>query len=250
MYSSPKFASQLWPLGSNFVRPRMRWLFAAILAISGCPKHPIEVSTDVSTRDMSIAIEVKNEGGPTRVIARADGRLPYTSYLTLGAGDRFVLRGEHESDPTTAFTQDPNDETKYIAETERKSGTFVVDLLRDADRAILDSEVSIPPPFDLTGPSGIVRRGDPIVLRWQGATGTHTTGVVVAGTCTTGLNLPLHADTGEYVINPGEIPRPNKGAADACDVTISVVRTAPWESKPFLYSVASQSRTLIVRLVP
>jgi len=228
----------------------MRWVLAAILAVSGCGPHPIRVSTDVSTRDMSIAIEVKNEGGPTRVIAGANGRLPYTGALTLGPGDRFVLRGEHDSDPVTPFGQDPNQETKYVAETERASGTFVVDLLREGDAPMIDNAVAIPPPFDLTGPSGVLRRSDPIVLKWQGATGTHSTTVRVSGTCTAGLTIPLHVDTGEYVINGGEIPGPKSGAFEECDVTITVTRTAPWSSTPTLYGLASQSRSLIVRLTP
>jgi hypothetical protein len=225
-------------------------VFAASLGLCACGPHAISVTSDVSTRDMSIAIQVKNEGGPTRLRAQVDGKLPYTGTLVLSPGDRLVLRGEHEADPPIPFVQDPAEATSYFAETPRTSGTFVVDLLRDADRPLLGNEVAIPPPFTLAGPSGTISRKDPIALHWEGAVGEHHTSVGVSGACTRGLTIPLEKDTGEYVINGGEIPGPPDGMPDGCDVTVTVNREAPWVGTPILYTTASQSRSLVLRLLP
>ncbi len=222
------------------------------LPLAACGPHPIRRTGDVSTRDMSIALDVKNEGGATRVRVKVDGKLPYTGALAVTPGDRLVLRGEHESDATIDLFADPDDDTASVVDTPRTSGTFVVDLLRAGDRPLPGSEATLPAPFTLKAPSDVLSRKGTLELMWDVATGTtsFTTAVSVQGSCTKGFTHHLASDTGAYVLNGGEIPLPPEGVADGCEVTVTVTRTAPWVSSPTLYATASQARTVTVRLSP
>ncbi len=214
-------------------------LLALPLTVAACRDNGIDDSADVSTRDMQVVVAVNGEADGTVVRAHPSALLPYSGRLTLTGGDRLVLRGEGELRP---------DGAEYALKSPRKSGSFVLDLLRAHDHPLTDLEVVVPPPFTLTARALRVRWSEPIELTWEAAPGEHVTSIEWTGACTKRVVRPLAADAGAYVVNGGEVFRVDPSAP--CPVTFSITRTAPGRSMRTLYATAKQTRTVEIVLDP
>lgn len=215
--------------------------FLALAALAGCRDPGVDLSEDVGSSDMQVALTVNGGASETVVRASASALLPYSGTVVLTAGDRFVLH----DDPTRTLAPDG---TGYVATTTKNRGRIAVDLVRTIDRSIVDLGIELPPPFTLEPVAKQLAWSSPITLKWDRTEGNYTTTVVVEGTCAKKLVRTLVADTGEYLINGGEIERLDPRAP--CTVAVSVVRTAPWTSSRELYAQAMQTRSAEVELLP
>jgi len=214
-----------------------------LLATPACRDAGVDLSEDVGSSDMRVVLTVNAGEGQTTVRAQASALLPNSGAVVLSAGDRFVLH----DDPTRVLAAEPGGVTQ-VTTTPRNRGRIAVDLLRTGDRSLIDLGIEVPPPFTLEPVAPRAPWSSPITLRWDRTEGTYTTAIVVEGACAKKLVRPLVSDTGEYLVNGGEIERLDPRSP--CTVTVSVVRTAPYSGSRELYAQATQSRSVVVELLP
>jgi hypothetical protein len=203
-------------------------------ALAGCG-FPAPTSRDVSTRDIGITLDAKNEGDGTLV--NVDLTSPLDSF-TLVDGDALQITA---GGVTRAITEDPVNLGDV-------SGPLVVDLIRPHDPSARGLRIDMPPPFTVTAPP--VTATQPIELTWDEAEGVYAMDVAVSGSCINPILRNLSQDLGTYVIQPAELSiLPT--TVTPCPLTITVRRfisvqgpVLPTGPSGHFYAAAEQRRTI------
>jgi hypothetical protein len=202
----------LFPAPRTFAKAFV-WL-ALPLGLSACSDVPSPVSTDVSTRDIRIAIAVDGTTERTRITGTVLGpastlRLAEGDQLVLVAGDSvspLSLRGSELESSLPPYggsygSGEPDDD--------RRGGS-------------LEAKTELAPPFRVKAPRA-ARAASAIAIEWDAsAAATFATRIDFGGTCISTQRRALAFDTGRYELNPGELEK--VGVEPRCTVTVVVAK--------------------------
>jgi len=204
----------------------------------GCTIPPSRSSTEISTRDMHLSVTL--EGVSTGTHVRASLRGPFGDF-DLDGGDAFSL---YVTGQPTALVSDGHG--TFTAETPARSGDFVFDLVRPADRGARVT-MAMPPDTDFVidpPAAGLVP------VRWTASEVPYPTTLAVTGACVAGGTLTLARDTGAYLIDVAAMG-PKGGS---CTLTVTLTRqirgSAYLLGQPWMNYTARQTRTAEVTWNP
>jgi len=215
----------------------LRFAFALASLAIGCAIPPSRSSTEISTRDMRLSISLESVSTGTHVRASLVG--PFGGF-DLDGGDSFSL---YAAGQPTALVSDGV--YTFTAEPTVRSGDFVFDLVRPADRG---ARVTIPTPPD----TELV--ADPPTARWLPVRWTPSEGFVttlgVQGKCLAGGTVTLAQDTGSYALDLASLGPKGGG----CTLTVTLTRSAAGSAyllgEPWMSYTARQARTVEVAWTP
>jgi hypothetical protein len=189
------------------------WL-AVPLGLSACSDVPSPVSTDVSTRDIRIAIAVDGTTERTRITGTVLGP---ASTLRLAEGDQLVLvAGDSVSPLSLRGSELESSLPPY-------GGSVIVRLSRPVGRGgSLEAKTELAPPFRVKAPR-VARAASAIAIEWDAsAAATFATRIDFGGPCIATQSRALAFDTGRYELNPGELEK--VGVEPRCTVTVVVAK--------------------------
>jgi len=190
---------------------------AARLLLGGlvaCSDAPSPVSSDMSSRDITITVAVDGTAARTRLTG---------SVRTPSAGVRFVEGDQLRFVTDTLEGPVSLTQSAFALDLPPYGGPVVVRLSRPEGRGgDVVAEARVASPFRIDAPAS-ARLGAPITLVWEGgAPRDITTTLGVTGPCIAPQSRPLTFDAGTYTFNAGELER--RGAAPPCAVTVTVVK--------------------------
>lgn len=211
----------------------MRALLAAVFALAACSSEAPVLSSDISTRDMSLDVEAAGDAAGThlRVSLRGPGgavNLIGRDRLVLAAGAREVpMRRDAEGD--------------HLAELAPGTVGLALHLEREAPEASADVEVPMPPLTALIAPAS-ASRAAALEVQWTPATGPQTLTLSLAGTCIPPIARPLSIDAGHYTLLPADLAGPT---TETCAVTVTLTRAVEQQSTAGPFERAGLSLTQI-----
>lgn len=216
----------------------LRCAFVLASLAAGCAIPPSRSSTEISTRDMRLSISLESVATGTHVRASLVG--PFGGF-DLDGGDSFSL---YAAGQPTALVGDGV--YTFTAEPTARSGDFVFDLVRPADRG---ARVTIPTPPDteLVADPPTARS---VPVRWTPGDGAYVTTLSVVGSCLAGGTVTLAQDTGAYVLDLAALGPKGGG----CSLTVTLTRSAAGSAyllgEPWMSYTARQTRTVQVAWSP
>ena len=188
----------------------------AILGVvaTACSDDPSPVSSDMSSRDITITVAVDGTAERTRVSGYF---ATPSSQVRLVGGDTFTVVTE-----TTARHLALRDSTFQI-DLPPYGGPVSVRLTRPEGRGgDVEARARVAPPF-VVRPPDAARASAPLTVTWEGGTRRDfATTLSLTGPCITPQSRPLGLDTGTYTFNAGELEK--KGVAARCSVAAKVVK--------------------------
>lgn len=211
----------------------------AVLSLAlGCTIPPSRSSTEISTRDMHLSVSL--EGVSTGTHVRASLRGPFGDF-DLDGGDTFSL---YVTGQPTALVSDGRG--TFTAETPLRTGDFVFDLVRPADRGARIA-IAAPPDTDFAfdPPTGGL-----LPVRWTASDVPYPTTLAVKGSCVAGGTVSLARDTGAYLIDvPSMGPK-----GGGCTLTVTLTRSTSGSAyllgEPWMSYTARQTRSVEVAWKP
>jgi hypothetical protein len=218
----------------------MRALHAAVslsLAL-GCTIPPSRSSTELSTRDMRLSVLLEGESTGTKVRASLVG--PFGDF-DLEGGDTFSLYAAGQP-----FALSSDGHGTFVAEAPARSGDFVFDLVRPADRGARVT-LSMPPDTDLVADPPTARV---VPVRWTPSDGAFATTLDTEGTCIAGGSVTPTRDTGAYLIDVAALGPKGGG----CTLTVTLTRVASGSAyllgEPWMTYTARLTRRVAVAWSP
>jgi hypothetical protein len=196
----------------------MRAIAIGMLAVLGCSSEPPIVSSDVSTRDMSLTVYADGDAAGTHVRVTLQGpRGP----VTLVDSDRLVLHAGDVGFPLA------RNETGFLV-TDLAPGTAGLGLriAREAPETSVDVAIPMPPLTAIDLPPS-ASRAAPLAVKWTPAEGPQTLTLALAGSCIPAISRPLSIDVGSYTLQPADLAGPS---AETCAVTVTLTRALVEES--------------------
>jgi hypothetical protein len=180
------------------------------LLVVGCTVHRPEISPDVSTRDIRVAVHLDTPGS---VFASLTG--PGGNVILLPPDRASFAQGDKEW-PAVHVANG------YVATIGDTTGLVSFRLTREADESV-DQPFVIPPPFSVKAPAAM-SRGVGMTFTWDGQIANAAVAFSLDGSCIVPLGRVLGTDTGTYSLNAAEL-RSAGMLPGACDVTLTVTRT-------------------------
>ncbi|CAN5802671.1 hypothetical protein BH09MYX1_BH09MYX1_60880 [soil metagenome] len=186
-----------------------------ILACVACSDDLPSVSTDVSSRDIAIAMSLSGTPSSTVVSGRVSG--PRGAPLRLIEGDSLELRAPF------AVISLAVSQGSFSSTLPAFGGNVALALLRPPGRGgDLGGAWVLATPFALTAPT-TASRAATLSVTWEAATGPYATTIGVAGPCVLGVSRMLASDVGAYAFNPYELAS-SAAATGTCTVTVEIVK--------------------------
>jgi hypothetical protein len=175
-----------------------------------------------------LSVEADGSGGSlTRATLKVGGNSSNT-YINLSAGDSLVTRVGSTSYPMVR--QEALGVVWYqaVPPVDTANAAFRVSLLRDDDVSAPNSDVTLPPPFTITGPapgSAYSRTSQAVTITWSGSGAADPLTWQLTGDCIVSQSGNQVSDIGTLTIPAGAIqPRANQGAT-SCNAQIRFYRT-------------------------
>jgi hypothetical protein len=191
--------------------------FVLAASVIGCGDETV-VSTDVSTLDMSVAVDATDEGKGVTVSLRLSSPV---DRLRLTGGDTLKLRMGGQPLEVGEFVEDGL--SVYLADVGSLSDDIIMDIIRPHDKSIEGFVIEVPPPILLSAEPVV---GDfPLVLTWNGAPEEgHTLNLTILGSCTQGIWRNLPNDVGMYTVFQTELMPSGPGAPATCPLQVTLTR--------------------------
>jgi len=203
---------------------------ALTLALAaGCSKKDTTDSSDVTTHGMSMDLSAYSDGSSTTVTATLHvGDSNSNDSVRLTNGETLVLHAT-----PTNITLNEHDDSAPGGTIVRyntilngtSSGTFVVDFNRASGAvSALGNSVTLPPPFNLTAPTGTLSRKSSVTLNWDAPGNGYAITVTLDGSCIMHAQKSVVGDPGNFVINGGELTALSGHETEVCPVSVVVER--------------------------
>lgn len=218
------------------VIPAMPAMVVIPVLMAGCWSEGPSVSTDVSTRDMTLQVVVRGDADRTLVHVSVVGP---RSLVSLIEGDRLVARvGGAE----IGMTHRPDDDS-YEASLDAGVVDIGIGLQRSPPDEPAEIVIGMPPATTITiAPQA--SRGEPLTVTWTPSEGPHTTTLAVTGTCLPVTSRTLAVDPGTYTFLPADLAG---ASTETCSATVTLTRALVVQATPpplmGTYGSATQTAT-------
>lgn len=190
----------------------MRAIVIGMLAVIGCSSEAPTVSSDVSTRDMSLSVGADGDAAGTHLRVWLGGP---RGDLTLVGADRLVLRA---GDTVIPMTRDAQGHP--AADLAPGTVGLALRLGREAPETSVDVAIPMPPLTAITTPP-TASRAAPLAVQWTPAEGRQKLTLELSGACIPAISRPLSIDVGSYTLQPADLVGPS---GESCDVTMTLTR--------------------------
>lgn len=201
------------------------WTVVAILCASivfaGCPR---EDSCNILTGGIHFTFGVVEKDGAATVTASFNVGGPFGTALSLGdCGDDITVNGVPLEEKRGAFV--------YYEAVLAPADLYTFEFTRASEGPYV-SEAVAPPPVTITAPAEgtAISRAAAFDITWEdNDEASPGIWLFIGGPCVEGMSRDI-GDNGLYTINAEDLELPD--AADSCDVTISLTRTAAGTMDP------------------
>lgn len=105
---------------------------------------------------------------------------------------------------------------------------FVFSLTREVDEGAPNSEVTLPPPFEINGvnpPEGYSRSADTLTVAWTGESAGDPMTMSFSGDCIENYSVDLEDESGSAAVPAGTIVDQSTVSGGTCDVTMTLRRS-------------------------
>lgn len=216
-------------------------------------------STDVLTSGVYADISATDLGeGAVRTdaVLRVGGGNSNT-FLNLVEDDN--LTSAHGEDTQSMIEQNLGDYYSYSAQHTDPdlAAEFVVSFERTLDEGAPATTLTVPDPFDLTGPEADVTftaSQEDIEVTWDGSGSDDDMILLVSGDCFFNQELALDGDTGAAVIEAGTLEWADETEPETCTALITLRRSRAGELDPGYgeggIAVGRQDRSVSVLVAP
>ena len=204
-------------------------LLLASLAATGCSKKETVASSDIATHGMALDVIAKGNGSNTYVfVAVHVGDWNSNSFASLDKGDTLVLHVPGGADRPLQINSS-NGKTWYETTVDGvTAGEFVVDLVRTSAASAKGNRIALPPPFNITAPTGTVSRKNPFTVTWDAPSSGYDMNVALDGDCISHVEKTADGARSSFTFNTGDVEAlggaSGTHAKDVCPVTLTVTR--------------------------
>lgn len=201
--------------------PVMLAMAVSPLLMAGCWSESPSISSDVSTRDMTLHVLVQGDADRTLVHASLLGP---RSVVSLVEGDRLVARA---GGAEIGMTHRPDDDG-YEASLDAGVVDIGIQIQRSLPNESAEIMVGMPPATTITI-SPQASRGEPLTVTWTPSEGPHTTTLGVTGTCMPVTSRILALDPGTYTFLPADLAG---ASTETCTATVTLTRALVVQATP------------------
>jgi hypothetical protein len=223
------------------------------LASSACTSEPTTPPATTEGRATStIALRVSVRESDAYVLIDVSAVSSYLT-LSLAAGERLSVG----LDGASASTALEHVGDGYVAELAAHPETLTLAFGRTSEASAPATLVTLPPSFELAGPSGAVSRLSPFTVTWTPSAPGHPVDLSITGPCLSpGASFHLADDPGTFSVQPGDLFVKPDARGAACTLEVNVVRR---DGGSIVYDPAlapggaatlTQERTLRVQTTP
>lgn len=197
---------------------------AISIALAACTSEPAPPppATTEGQETASIALELSVRASDAFVLVQArpwSGATP----LALAAGDRLEVSLDPDGAPHPLVAVGAG----YAVELAGHPTSLVLSLRRDGARSAPATHVTLPPSFDLQGPSGPISRQAAFTLAWAPIDAGHPVSLTVDGLCLASVaRFPLSDDPGTFTVQPGDLFVFDSQRGATCTLAATLVRAS------------------------
>lgn len=186
-------------------------------------------SDSVLTSGVYAQMTVEAEGNgksDVTVFLKVGGGLS-NSFLDLVDGDELTASADGEDVTLEKVSFSNMRSYEGTLNTDNEGTDFTIAFSRELDDGAPNSKVSMPAPFDITGPTegtSFSRSQDDIPLEWSDAGTSDGMSWGVEGDCVLPNSGDILSDPGSFSISAGEIESDPSEEGESCEATITIVR--------------------------
>lgn len=200
---------------------------AALAATTGCTV-PAK-SGDLGTEALAADYDVACDGNASVLTATfTDPSSALITYVTLEVGDEVSVSSGDSTEVLSELDLSPLISYVGALPLAEADTPFVFALTRELDGGAPDSEVTLPPPYEINGvnPSVDYSRGtNALSVAWSGDSAGDPMSLTVTGACIEDYIVDLEDESGSAGIDAGALVSRTGSEAETCDLTVTLSRT-------------------------